>query len=203
MAKVDIIVPIYNQAKYLKECIDSILNQGLQDYFITVVNDGSTDNVVEVLDKNYAMIRNMRLIQHKENKGLSAALNTGVQSVAGKYLTWMSADSYYGTNCLKKLEKFLDEHEQVGLVCSDFKIFGARKDSYCPKKEIITFDDLLKDNYVRASFMYHRILHNIVGYYNEELKCAEDWDMWKKISRAFKIQHICEAFVYQREYGKE
>lgn len=93
MPEISIIVPVYNVEKYLKKCIDSILNQTFTDFELILVDDGSTDNSVAICDKYVNMDNRIKVI-HKENCGVSAARNTGVESAIGNYIGFVDNDDY-------------------------------------------------------------------------------------------------------------
>lgn len=102
-----VVVPVYNVEKYLKTCIDSILNQTFKDFELILVDDGSTDSSPQICDeyaKNDVRIR----VLHKPNGGLSDARNTGLKSSCGKYLIFIDSDDYWDDNCsLEKINKLI------------------------------------------------------------------------------------------------
>lgn len=195
--KLSVVIPTYNYRNYIEECLTSILTQGIEDIEVIVVNDGSTDGL-----ESMSFPEGVILINHEKNLGLSAALNTGVKVAKGEYVSWIAADNYYDKGTLKKLLTFLEENKDIGLVCSDYIHFGKDQDFWCANSENVTFNALMHSNYVRASFMYRKAVHDIVGYYDIELPCVEDWDMWVRIAKYFKIKHICGALVYFRIHNK-
>lgn len=85
---VSVIIPVYNRAHYIKECLDSVLSQTYKDYEIIVVDDGSTDNVKEVLLPNMQQIRYI----YKENGGAASARNVGIMHAKGDYIAWLDSD---------------------------------------------------------------------------------------------------------------
>ena len=91
--KVSIIVPVYNVQDYLSECIESLINQTLKDIEIILVNDGSTDNSLEIC-KNYAKKDNRIYIIDKKNGGLSSARNRGLDIAKGEYILFVDSDDY-------------------------------------------------------------------------------------------------------------
>jgi glycosyltransferase involved in cell wall biosynthesis len=95
---VSVIIPFYNGARFIKDAINSILNQGVENIEIILVNDGSTDNSVEVL--NEISNNNIRLI-HQENAGAAEARNNGVRHAIGKYIAFLDADDIWEKNKLK------------------------------------------------------------------------------------------------------
>lgn len=134
MAKVSIIVPIYNVAGYLGECLDSVLEQGGVDCEVICVNDGSTDESLMVL-KDYAG-RNKIVIVDQENGGLSAARNAGFKMATGEYVYFLDADDKLMPGALSKLVKMADEFQLDHLVFSavpftdDEHDFGGELDVY-------------------------------------------------------------------------
>lgn len=102
MIEVSIIVPIYNKEKHLKRCIDSILNQTLKNIEIILVNDGSTDNSLEIC-KNYARTDSRIKIINKENEGVSKARNDGILASSGSYVGFVDADDYIDENMYRSM----------------------------------------------------------------------------------------------------
>ena len=90
LLKLSIIIPVYNVEKYLKPCLESVLSQNMDDIEIICVEDKSTDRSLEILEeyaKNHSVIK---IISHNENRGLSAARNTGIRAARGEYIKYRS-----------------------------------------------------------------------------------------------------------------
>lgn len=108
--KVSVIIPLYNQIKYLNRCMESVLMQTYRDLEIIVVDDGSTDGSEKECDKWKA--RDGRVIVvHKENGGLSTARNVGLGYATGEFVFYLDSDDYISKNCIEKLLKV---HEKTG-----------------------------------------------------------------------------------------
>lgn len=99
MNKVSIVVPVYNVEKYLPKCIDSILSQTYTKLEIILVNDGSIDNSGKICDA-YAKGDDRITVIHKENRGVSAARNTGLDKASGKYIAFIDPDDYVENNII-------------------------------------------------------------------------------------------------------
>lgn len=112
MPKVSVIVPVYNTEKYIKKCLDSLLEQTLQDIEIIIVNDGSTDNSEKIINEfiktNVNSLKQIKYFK-KENGGLSDARNFGVGKSTGKYISFIDSDDYVDKNLYKNLEKYMDD----------------------------------------------------------------------------------------------
>lgn len=101
--KFTFIIPIYNAEKYLKECIDSILNQTYSNYEVILVNDGSKDNSLNIIN-NYALKDKRVKVLNKQNGGVSSARNYAIDSITGDYVLFIDADDICNVNMLEIIE---------------------------------------------------------------------------------------------------
>ena len=97
MPKFSIVIPVYNVEDYIKECLDSIMNQTFKDYEVIVVNDGTKDNSMDIVKKYKVKTIN------QENGGLSAARNNGAKHAKGEYLLFIDSDDTIEPDLLKEL----------------------------------------------------------------------------------------------------
>lgn len=104
MIKLSIIVPVYNVAEYLERCLNSLINQTLNEIEIICVNDGSTDNSLCILEKFAELDKRIKIINQK-NKGLSGARNTGIKLVQGEYFGFLDSDDWVDLDYFEKLYK--------------------------------------------------------------------------------------------------
>jgi glycosyltransferase involved in cell wall biosynthesis len=100
MAKVSVVIPVYNVEKHLNSCIDSLINQTLNEIEIILVNDGSTDNSGTICDDYASKDKRIRVI-HKENGGLSDARNTGFEIINGSFICYLDSDDWFEHNMLE------------------------------------------------------------------------------------------------------
>lgn len=100
--KVSIIVPVYNVEKYLEECVNSLINQTMQEIQIVLVDDGSTDQSGKMID-DYAALDHRIVALHKENGGQSSARNLGLQNATGEYILYVDSDDYIVPNSCERL----------------------------------------------------------------------------------------------------
>src|SRR5699024_11228741 len=94
---ISIFIPVFNTGKYLSECLDSLLNQGLENYEIIIIDDGSTDNSAEIIEKysnSYSNIINI----YQKNNGQGSARNKGLKIAQGEYIYFMDSDDYLTKN---------------------------------------------------------------------------------------------------------
>ncbi|MBC2078906.1 glycosyltransferase [Listeria booriae] len=117
MPSVSIILPVYNVAPYLGTCLDSLKNQTFQDFEVIAVNDGSSDGSLAILEVYQRKFPNLRIIS-QTNQGLSAARNTGLEQVTGKYLYFLDSDDYLQHDMLERCFT-LAEQEALDVVKFD------------------------------------------------------------------------------------
>lgn len=100
LIKISVIIPVYNTAKYLKECLDSVLNQSFDDFEVICVNDGSTDNSLEILE---SYDDDKIVIINQEHKGASAARNIAIKKSQGEYILFIDSDDYIALDTLNEV----------------------------------------------------------------------------------------------------
>jgi len=119
--KISVIIPVYNAAKYLPKCIDSVLNQTYKNLEIILVDDGSTDESGKISDK-YSYKDNRVIVIHKENGGTSDARNKGIKAATGKYIGFIDSDDYIETDMYEILLKTLYAYDADIVECAFYRI---------------------------------------------------------------------------------
>lgn len=130
MVKVSVIVPVYNVAKYLKHCLESILNQSFKDFEVICVNDGSTDNSLEILQQYAQKDKRVKII-NQTNKGLSDARNAALNIAEGEFIAFADSDDYYAPNFLELLLK-VQKDTNTDIVGCDFQKIYKSTDTLKP-----------------------------------------------------------------------
>lgn len=147
MDLISVIVPIYNVEKYLKKCIDSIINQTYKNIEVILVDDESPDNCPRICDE-YKEIDNRIKVIHQKNMGLSGARNSGIDFAKGKYIMFQDSDDTIEPDCIKKLYDLVKKDKTILAVCGRYYEFedGTK---YCKYKEKITkvynFEDAIEE----------------------------------------------------------
>lgn len=115
--KISIIIPVYNTERYVEQCLMSCLEQDMtsNEYEIVVVNDGTKDNSMSIVERIADNNKNIRIVS-QENKGLSAARNTGLDYAQGKYVWFVDSDDWIERNCLASMIEKLEQDDIEGLV---------------------------------------------------------------------------------------
>lgn len=122
--KISVIIPVYNMGQYLRECLDSIVNQTLKEIEVITVDDGSTDDSLSIL-KQYSGIYDNFVILTQENQGAGPARNQGIRCAKGRYLIFIDPDDYYPSNdCLEALYNAAEDHDV--LMCGGIEMENNR-----------------------------------------------------------------------------
>jgi glycosyltransferase involved in cell wall biosynthesis len=211
--KVSVIIPAYNASKFIREAIDSVLNQTYKDYEIIVVDgrDGSTDNTREIVAEYGDAVRYFR----QEDRGLSDARNKGILNSKGEYIAFLDSDDLWFENKLALQVEFLDTHRDVGLVFSDswFKAYGdvAPRDQRLFERRFFqtakphrgdVLCQLFVVNFIPVlTVLVRKECLLKVGLFKKEYDSAEDYDLWLRVSRFFKIDYIDEPLATYRFRG--
>lgn len=146
--KISFIVPVYNVEKYLRQCLDSLINQTYQNIEIIAVNDGSTDSSFQIL-KEYASIDERIRILNQKNQGLSMARNTGLENVRGEYVLFVDSDDYVSLNMAQRIAETIVHHPQLDIITFSRTVFYSDTaktvdDLYLSLENSMVGDEFLK-----------------------------------------------------------
>jgi teichuronic acid biosynthesis glycosyltransferase TuaG len=126
--KVSVIIPAYNAEKYLKESVDSILNQNFKDLEVVVVNDASKDNTLKIANELRKKDKRVKVISYEKNKGRGGAVNVGFENAKGEYITFLDSDDLMYPERLEKQVKFMQAHSGIDMTYGNMVIFQEGKD---------------------------------------------------------------------------
>lgn len=126
---ISIIVPVYNVEKYIKTCIESLINQSYKKLEIILVDDGSTDNSGKICDQ-YAEIDSRIIVIHQKNGGAANAKNAGLKVATGEYLTFADSDDYVELDAYESMVSLLLEHNADVVQCGFRQIYSHRSEQY-------------------------------------------------------------------------
>jgi glycosyltransferase involved in cell wall biosynthesis len=196
MPQISIIIPAYNQAKYLPDAINSIIDQSFEDWECIIVNDGSSDNTREVVNPYLGNRKFIYIEQH--NNGLAATRNRGINESSGRYIQFLDADDVIDHTKLKKQFSILSKHKDPALSYTDY-FSSTEYDLKRPYPEgrylppIFLMDDKIHDLILRweteMSIPIHCFLFDVRLFkdygirFDETLPNHEDWDCWMNIFR--------------------
>lgn len=197
---ISIVLPTYNQAHFLGQALDSILDQTCLDYQLIIVNDGSRDNTLQLLEQYRARLS--FLLVDQENQGLPRALNNGFKLATGEFFTWTSSDNIMLPEMLQVLSTALQEDSKISVAYSDWFFINA-SNSKRIAYHTIDYDRslILRMNFVHCSFLFRREVFEKLGGYHPDLIYSEDWDFWIRASRYFRMKRVPRLLYLYRIHG--
>ncbi len=162
MPKVSVIVPVYNVEKYIEKCLDSLVNQTLEDIEIIIVNDGSKDDSVKIINKYLSKYKNIVYVE-KQNGGLSDARNYGMKYAKGDYIAFLDSDDYVDETIYEKMYNKAIEENADFVECDFYWVYPDKKKEdvgyiYKNKKEMLTYarvvawNKLIKREIIKEKF---------------------------------------------------
>ncbi|MEW6170798.1 MAG: glycosyltransferase [Candidatus Omnitrophota bacterium] len=199
--KVSVIIPTYNRANYIVETIDSVLAQTYEDFEIIVIDDGSTDNTEDTINKYNGKIRYF----YQENKGTAAARNFGISKARGEYIAFLDDDDLWLSEKLERQTAILDADKQIGFVCSagykidehnNNKISSWQRNGNANRT---TFESLYERNFVyNLTVLIRKRCIEEVGGLDETLIVSQDYDLWLRVAKKHRFHYINQPLALWR-----
>ncbi len=195
--KVSVVIPTFNRAHYVVETINSVLAQTLKDLEVIVVDDGSTDNTREAVEKFGDPVKYV----YQNNGGVASASNAGFRSSTGEYVGLLGDDDLWLSNKLEVQVKELDRNPQLGFVCSQADVFNDDGILYTLKRydNKDTYEDLFNNNFVPTlTVLMRRSCVEQIGFLDETIASAEDYDYWLRLARRWPFKFIDQTLAKWR-----
>jgi len=197
---VSVVIPTYNRGHLITRAIQSVLGQTHQVFEIIVVDDSSTDNTGEVV-KAIGSER-IRYIRHTENRGGSAARNTGIEAAKCDYIAFQDSDDEWLPQKLEKqMTAFGSAPQEVGVVYTGFWRIENNRRTYMPSRRIRQKEGNIHLSLLRRSFIttqaavVRRECFRKAGGFDESLPRLQDWELWIRISKHYLFRLVDEPLV--------
>lgn len=210
---VSIVIPVYNGSNYLKECIDSALNQTYNNIEVIVVNDGSNDDgATEKIALSYG--KKIRYIR-KENGGVSSALNCGIKNMQGEWFSWLSHDDLYLPNKIElQINKIVINklNTDKTIISSQITLIDSLGNIITrPRKQIIglfngkeMFKQLTKKGMIYGcALLIPRHAIEKAGFFNEKYRFVQDWIYWLQLAKDNNSFYLSEEELVKARVHKD
>ncbi len=198
--KISVILPVFNGEKYLRESIQSVLDQTFTDFELIVINDGSTD---ESLNITRSFGDKRILILDQKNQGLTASLNRGISESKGKYIARIDADDVWiDKNKLKKQFEFLEKNMSYSLLGTNAHFVNVNEKvttTHYPLLDVeIRQKILIKNPFIHSAVIFRKDIALQCGMYDPREKYVEDYGLWLRMGQKGKFANFPDHTVKYR-----
>ncbi|MDD3876092.1 MAG: glycosyltransferase family 2 protein [Bacteroidales bacterium] len=202
---ISVLMPVYNAGIYLKDAIESILNQTFREFEFIIIDDGSTDGSLDII-KSYTDKR-IRLIENGENIRLIATLNKGIELSEGKYIARMDADDISLPDRLQKQFAFMEAHPEIGLCGSYIRTIGLEHNydvHFKTTHDEIKFKLFFDTHFPHPAAMIRKsvLIDNMLRFKKEFIH-AEDFALWNEMAALTQLAVIPEILVHKRTHSEQ
>lgn len=192
--KISVVMPVYNEEKYIGEAIESILHQTFEDFEFIIINDGSTDRTKSIIS-SFSDARIKVLTQ--TNKGLTQSLNKGLSVSTGEYIARMDGNDISLPCRLQKQVEYLESHPRIGLVGAYYLNIDEKGTEFKTYRYATDDKEIRRILWTDCPFCHSLVIYRTqciteVGDYRERIGPAEDYDLWFRISEKFLVANIPE-----------
>lgn len=198
---VSIYITNYNYEKFIRESIESVLAQTMQDFELLIIDDGSKDNSKKIIEE-YRDNPKISIIYQK-NKGLNVTNNVAMRASKGRYIMRLDADDYLTENALEEMTKVLESNPDLGLVFPDYYYIDAEGN---------IIGEEIRHNFDKDVSLYDQPAHGActmirlenlktLGGYNESFTCQDGYDLWIKFIMHFNVNNVNKPLFYYRQHG--
>lgn len=202
MGKISIVIPTFNSEKYIAETLQSVFDQTYQDFEVVVVDDGSTDSTLSVLQTYLPRIK----VISKSNGGPASARNLAISNSDGEWIAFLDSDDLWVKNKLELQVAYFKHHPSVGLVYGEALMFRQKNIDRIVERKIgytedPTFCKLLYGDFIpNSTVMIRRSCISRIGLLNEnkELISVEDYEYWMRMAKEFVIAGLPYPLAYYR-----
>ena len=196
-------MPVYNCGLYLRDAIESILNQEFKDFYFHIINDGSTDNTEEIVHEFND--QRIKYFKNKENLKLIPTLNNAILDCTTKYIVRMDGDDIADPSFIKILYNYMEENPHISICSCYFQYFGGKEDKVINPLSI-------KDVKVSLLF-YNPVLHPGIWRndvikknnfkFNSEFIHAEEYEFWTQLSRVTNLANVPHFLMKLRSHNNQ
>jgi len=199
LPRISIITPSFNQGRFIRQTIDSVLSQNYPNLEYIVMDGGSTDSTLSILRSYGSKV----IWESKKDKGQSDALNKGFKRASGEIIAYLNSDDVYLPNTLFTVGEYFLEHQKAMWVTGDYFIIDA--DNKKIQSYVVSYKKYLRNkpsfarlcvaNYIiQPSTFWRSSLFREIGYFNESFRYCMDYDFWMRIISKYPLHVLPRHF---------
>lgn len=206
--QISVVMPVYNAEAYLKDAIESILNQTFTDFEFIIIDDASTDNSYKIIEEYSKKDKRIIVLINEKNFGIAETRTKGTKYAKGKYIAVADADDISALTRLEKQYNYLERHGDCGVVGGFIQLFDSDTGKIIGVRKYYEDDTNLR----KRLFLYCPIAQPVcmirkevfdnIGYYDPKYPPAEDLDLWFRIGMKYKFVNLQEILLKYRVHKK-
>jgi glycosyltransferase involved in cell wall biosynthesis len=212
---VSIVVPVYNRASFVRSCLNSLVQQSYKNLELIIINDGSTDDSLRVIQ---SWKKTLRIPKHKKNRilivnlprnvGVAGAIHTGLFLARGELIAMQDSDDLSHSERFQKQVQFLRQHPEISVVGTNYAYFPHGAFSLRKTADWIRFGEEIKETYkagghcvCHGTILFRGAVFDQIGGHSRKLEGAEDYEFIAKcINNGLGVQNIPEVLYYYRSH---
>lgn len=202
---VSVVMSVYNEEDYLKETINSILNQTLADFEFIIINDGSEDKTQDILNEYKKIDCRIKSISNRKNLGIAKSTNIGIKNAEGKYIAIMDAGDLSHRRRLEKQTECLKARDDIYILGTQGRWIDGKGKAIGNWKMPLNVDGKAlyeKGGAIHPSIMVRRALFDIIGLYDESLTMSQEFDLYmRSLKRGLRMANLEDELICVRERG--
>lgn len=202
-----VVIPLYNKEKYIASTLDSVMAQTFSDFEVIVIDDASTDSSLKIAEKY--LTDSVSIVKHQQNKGLSAARNTGIRNAKSKFIAFIDSDDLWKPNFLEQMHKLIHRFFEAGIFGSAYEevydgiALEVDKNVNSKKGKMTLISDFFSANAYQPIFCYSSVVvrkevFEDVGFFDEKITLGEDVDFNIRAGQKYKVAYfneVCAGYV--------
>lgn len=202
--KVSIVTPSFNQVRFIESTLKSVIDQGYPNLEYIIIDGGSTDGSVDIIERYAAIYPFIRWVSEKDS-GQSNAINKGLKMTTGDIVAWINSDDVYDLNAISSAVKCFQENPEVSMVYGDANVVdenGKFVSKFAATEEFNLWRLIhIWDYIMQPTVFWKREIFPKVGFLDESLNWTMDWDFWIRVGMHFKVKYNHVHVADNREYG--
>ena len=204
--QISVIMPVFNSALFLNKSIESILNQSFKNFEFIIIDDGSTDTSLSIINSYSLLDKRIKLVKNKINYGICHTLNRGLLMAKGQYVARMDADDWsYPDRLLKQLQ-FMKSHTEVVICGGDIDVCnknlaGINTRQYPTSDKKIREKIFRLNPFAHSAVIYKKNIVLSVGGYNKNFAGAEDYELYFRLGKVGKFANLSQKLLKLRTHS--
>lgn len=200
-----VVVPLYNKVPYVVKTLKSVFDQTYRDFELIVIDDGSTDDSLSVVQSVMDNCVIPYQLVHQENAGVSTARNNGVAISHGEYICFLDADDWWAPSFLEKMDELISDFPDAGIYGTNYYYIknGQQRIGVTASTGYINYCQIYSAGLVMPltsiTVAINSIVFNEFGGFNPNLKLGEDFDLWIRIALRYKVAFLNEPLAFYNQ----